>query len=102
MRPVEHFAGYCRQRDGHGSLQGQRIEPRGERAALGFALGGLLYGVLLGTVFGLIGYLTTRGGHGIVSRQAVVADRYDIVADIAVADDARNLLAGTTGAISAG
>ncbi|MGR6924557.1 hypothetical protein ACU635_60790 [[Actinomadura] parvosata] len=48
--------------------------------------------MLFGAVFGLIS-LTTRGGHGTVSRQAVVADRYNIVAGIAAADDARNLLA---------
>ncbi|SPL88403.1 PROBABLE TRANSMEMBRANE PROTEIN [[Actinomadura] parvosata subsp. kistnae] len=77
-----------------GLLSGLLAAPlaRPSGSALGFAFGGLLYGVLFGVVFGLIS-LTTRGGHGLVSRQAVVADRYDIVADIAVANDARNLLA---------
>ncbi|NBE93412.1 hypothetical protein FE391_13605 [Nonomuraea sp. KC401] len=54
-------------------------------------LGGLAYGALFGAAFGLVTYLVNKGP-GFVSQQAVVADRYDVVADAAVADDARNLL----------
>ncbi|WP_165969819.1 general stress protein [Nonomuraea terrae] len=61
-------------------------------SALAFMAGGLLYGAVFGAIFGLTSYWTTQRGRGFVSRQAVVADRYDIVADTAVADDARNLL----------
>ncbi|HEX4818060.1 MAG TPA: general stress protein [Nonomuraea sp.] len=56
-------------------------------------LGGMVYGTLFGAAFGLVSYLTTRGANGVVTRRDVIADRYDIVADAAVADDARNLLA---------
>ncbi|TDD25479.1 general stress protein [Nonomuraea diastatica] len=56
-----------------------------------FVLGGIAYGALFGAVFGLVTYLANKGP-GFVSQQAVIADRYDVVADAAVADDARNLL----------
>ncbi|TDE57188.1 hypothetical protein E1295_08665 [Nonomuraea mesophila] len=56
-----------------------------------FVLGGLAYGALFGAAFALVTYLANKGP-GFISQQAVVADRYDVVADAAVADDARNLL----------
>ncbi|MGI5267707.1 general stress protein [Nonomuraea sp. CA-218870] len=60
---------------------------------LGVALGGLVYGSLFGAVFGLISYALTPGRRRrFVARSAVVADRYEVLADHAVADDARNLL----------
>ncbi|MEW9553677.1 general stress protein [Nonomuraea sp. NPDC050783] len=60
--------------------------------ALAAALGGLVYGALFGAAFGLVSHLLARGRHGIVSRHDIVAGRYDVVTDVAVADDARNLL----------
>lgn len=58
---------------------------------VGLMLGGMAYGALFGAAFGLVSYWTTRG-RGFLSRRDIVADRYDVVADAAVADDARNLL----------
>ncbi|MGN9844400.1 general stress protein [Nonomuraea sp. H19] len=61
--------------------------------ALPLMLGGMLYGAIFGASFGLMTHLGTRGSnHGVVFRQSIVADRYDVVADAQVADDARNLL----------
>ncbi|WP_188194105.1 general stress protein [Nonomuraea sp. SYSU D8015] len=62
-------------------------------SSVALMLGGMAYGALFGAAFGLVSYWTTRGGRGFVSRRDLVADRYDVVADAAVADDARNLLA---------
>jgi hypothetical protein len=37
-------------------------------------------------------HAATSGGHEFISRSAVLAARYDVVADAEVADDAKNLL----------
>ncbi|GAA5039513.1 hypothetical protein HNP84_005339 [Thermocatellispora tengchongensis] len=55
-------------------------------------LGGILYGALSGAAFGLGAYLVGRRRGGYVSRSALVADKYDIVTDRDVAEDAANLL----------
>ncbi|MFZ5851691.1 MAG: general stress protein [Actinomycetota bacterium] len=55
-------------------------------------LAGLLYGAVFGAVFGAIAYAMTGGRRDFTSRSAIVAGRYDVVADAEVADDAKNLL----------
>ncbi|WP_084963243.1 general stress protein [Thermoactinospora rubra] len=59
---------------------------------LALVLSGVADGALFGAAFGLAAHFTMRGRRDFVSRHAIVAARYDIVADVAVADDARNLL----------
>lgn len=55
-------------------------------------LAGVVFGALLGAVFGLTAYWTARGRGDLPAGRSLVAARYDVVADVAVADDARNLL----------
>lgn len=55
-------------------------------------LAGLLYGAVFGAVFGAMAYAMTGGRRDFTSRSAIVAGRYDVVADAEVADDAKNLL----------
>ncbi len=55
-------------------------------------LGGVLYGAAFGAVFGLIAHALTGGRRDFTSRSQIVAAHYDVVADPAVADDAKNRL----------
>ena len=55
-------------------------------------LSGLGYGAAFGAVFGFAAHAASGGRRDFTSRRAIVAARYDIVADLEVADDARNLL----------
>lgn len=55
-------------------------------------LAGLLYGAVFGAVFGAMAYAMTGGRRDFTSRSAIVAGRYDVVADPEVADEAKNLL----------
>ncbi|MBE1559241.1 general stress protein [Nonomuraea africana] len=59
---------------------------------LAFTTAGLIYGALFGAAFGLVTHLATGGRRDFFSHSAIIADRYDILVDHAVADDARNLL----------
>jgi hypothetical protein len=52
----------------------------------------LLMGALFGAVLGAIGYGMTGGRRDFTSRSRIVAGRYDVMADTAVAEDAKNLL----------
>ncbi|MFG3438786.1 general stress protein [Nonomuraea sp. NPDC047897] len=56
------------------------------------AVGGLLYGAVFGALFALGTRLATRGRGDLVSCSTIVADRYEVLTDHAVAEDARNLL----------
>ncbi|SEL97828.1 general stress protein [Nonomuraea pusilla] len=56
------------------------------------AVAGLLYGAILGAVFGLTVSAASPGRRDFLSREALVADRYEVYADHAVAEQARNLL----------
>lgn len=58
---------------------------------------GLLYGAAFGMVFGLISYAFTRGRRDFVSRQSLVAARYDVLCEAAVIAQARALLHGGRG-----
>ena len=55
-------------------------------------LSGLGYGAAFGAVFGFAAHAASGGRRDFTSRSAIVAARYDIVTDLEVADDARNLL----------
>lgn len=56
------------------------------------AVGGLLYGAAFGAIFALVTRLAARGRGDLVSHSTIVADRYEVLTDHAVAEDARNLL----------
>jgi hypothetical protein len=53
---------------------------------------GLWFGALVGAIAGLIGHALTRGRRDFASIQAVSADRYEVVADEEVADEAERLI----------
>jgi hypothetical protein len=53
---------------------------------------GLLYGAAFGIVFGLISYAFTRGRRDFISRQQLVATRYDVHCEQAVLGEARKIL----------
>ena len=53
---------------------------------------GVLYGAAFGIVFGLISHALTRGRHDFLSRQALVATRYDVHCEAAVIGQARRIL----------
>lgn len=55
---------------------------------------GLLYGAAFGMVFGLISYALTRGRRDFVSRQSLVAARYDVLCEAEVIGRARSVLSG--------
>lgn len=55
---------------------------------------GLLYGAAFGIVFGLISYAFTRGRRDFVSRQSLVAARYDVLCEAEVIARARQILRG--------
>ena len=55
---------------------------------------GLLYGAAFGIIFGLISYAFTRGRRDFVSRQSLVAARYDVLCEAEVLNRARQILAG--------
>lgn len=57
---------------------------------------GLLYGAAFGMVFGLISYAFTRGRRDFVSRQSLVAARYDVLCEAAVISRARTILGGSS------
>ena len=60
--------------------------------ALLLALYGLVFGALLGAVMGLVTYALQRGRRDFASRTIMLAQRYDLVVDVEVADDAARLL----------
>ncbi|MFN8167789.1 MAG: general stress protein [Candidatus Nanopelagicales bacterium] len=53
---------------------------------------GLLYGAAFGIVFGLISYAFTRGRRDFISRQQLVATRYDVHCEQSVIGEARKIL----------
>jgi hypothetical protein len=53
---------------------------------------GLLYGAAFGIVWGLIGYAFTGGRRDFVSRQQLLAQRYDVLCEPGVIGDARRIL----------
>lgn len=61
-------------------------------AALNLAFWGLLIGAAVGAAFGLLGHGMTRGQRDFSSVGRVSADRYNIMVDAEVADDAERQL----------
>jgi hypothetical protein len=61
---------------------------------------GLWFGALLGAITALIAHALTRGRRDFASIQAVTADRYEVVADEDVADEAERLIGQMSGAPS--
>ena len=53
---------------------------------------GLLYGAAFGIVYGLISFAFTGGKRDFVSRQQLVAERYDVLCEQAVIGEARKIL----------
>jgi hypothetical protein len=62
-------------------------------SALLLGLWGLVLGAVLGAALGAIGHATTRGERDFSSVSTVRAERYDLVCDAEVADDAQRVLA---------
>lgn len=65
------------------------------QAAVLLALYGAIFGVILGALMGLLMYAFSRGRRDFVSVSALSADRYDLLVDADVADEAARLLAET-------
>ena len=59
---------------------------------VGLILGGIAIGAAWGAVIGLIAYAATGGRRDFTSLTAIVAERYDVVADVEHAPRARELL----------
>jgi hypothetical protein len=53
---------------------------------------GLLYGAAFGIVWGLVGHALTRGRRDFISRQQLLASRYDVLCEQAVIVEARKIL----------
>ena len=66
-----------------------------------FALGlyGLLFGAVLGAIFGLVMHALQGGRRDFASVQSMAPSHYEIVADDEVADQAQTLLATMSGAV---
>jgi hypothetical protein len=62
-------------------------------------LDGLWFGALVGAGFGLLLHALTRGRRDFTSVGGMQADRYDVLVDEAVADEAERLLADLTGSL---
>ena len=65
--------------------------------AFWLALDGLWFGALIGALFGLLMWLLTRGRRDFSSFTAMTAERYDLLVDEGVADEAARLLSTLTG-----
>lgn len=61
-------------------------------------LDGLWFGAVVGALFGLLAHLLTRGQRDFASVGALQADRYDLLVDEEVADEAERLLSGLSAA----
>jgi hypothetical protein len=59
---------------------------------------GFWFGALIGAITALIAHALTRGRRDFASVQSVVADRYEVVADEEVADEAERLIGQMSGA----
>ena len=53
---------------------------------------GLLYGAAFGIVWGLVGHAMSRGRRDFISRQQLLASRYDVLCEQAVIGEARKAL----------
>lgn len=64
-------------------------------SAIVLALWGVIIGGVIGIALGLIGHAMSRGRRDFSSVSTVRAQRYDVLADVDVADEARRVLART-------
>lgn len=64
----------------------------GTHHVLVLMLSGLAYGAVFGAIFGFAGHALSGGHRDFSSRSQIVAARYDVVADVEVAEEAKNLL----------
>lgn len=65
------------------------------QSAIALALWGALIGAAWGAILGLLGHGMTQGRRDFASVDQIAADRYDVTADLDVADEARRLLEGS-------
>ncbi len=63
-------------------------------SALGVLLYGLVFGALMGALFGVGAYALTAGRRDFASVSGLQAGRYDVLADVEVAEDAASRLGG--------
>ncbi|HEX6293177.1 MAG TPA: general stress protein [Herpetosiphonaceae bacterium] len=63
-------------------------------SALSLALYGLLIGAVIGAIFGLVSYALSGGQRDFSSFGAMQAERYNIMVDAEVADEAARVLGG--------
>lgn len=63
-------------------------------SALGVLLYGLVFGALMGALFGVGAYALTAGRRDFASVSGLQAGRYDVLADVAVAEEAASRLGG--------
>ncbi len=63
-------------------------------SALALAFWGLLFGALLGAIIGLISHAASGGQRDFSSVGGMEAERYDVLADEEVAEEAQRLLSG--------
>jgi hypothetical protein len=68
-------------------------------AAFTLAVYGLVFGAVIGAIFGLVAHALQRGRRDFASVRMMTPTRYEVVADDAVADEAKNLLAKMTGGV---
>ncbi|WP_020664672.1 general stress protein [Amycolatopsis benzoatilytica] len=68
-------------------------------AAFTLAVYGLVFGAVIGAIFGLVVHALQRGRRDFASVRAMTPTRYEVVADEAVADEAKNLLAKLNGGV---
>jgi hypothetical protein len=68
-------------------------------AAFTLAVYGLVFGAVIGAIFGLVVHALQRGRRDFASVRVMTPTRYEVVADDAVADEAKQLLAKMTGGV---
>jgi hypothetical protein len=66
-----------------------------------FGVYGMIVGLIIGAIIGLIGYALSGGNRDFTSVGSVQADRYSLLVDAVVADDATRLLGMMTPTITA-
>jgi hypothetical protein len=67
--------------------------------AFTIAVYGLVFGAVIGAIFGLAMHALQRGRRDFASVRVMTPTRYEVVADDAVADEAKTLLAKMTGGV---
>ena len=68
-------------------------------ASFALILWALLFGAVIGAIFGLIMHALQGGRRDFASVSAMTPSRYEVIADEAVADQAQTMLAKMTGAV---